>query len=194
MMPPMPPEDAYSLSDLVALTAVTTRTIRYYITMGLLPSPGQTGPGARYSEGHLARLRLIKQLQREHFPLADIRSLLADLTDADIAALLEESTGPRPPASARDYIRGVLGDDTSPGRLYRGVAAMSDSMAAGPGPLSLKASIGPPAEPPPPDRSQWERIALGTDVELHIRRPLNRHQQRRVEKLVAIARQVLEEE
>lgn len=44
------------------------------------------------------------------------------------------------------------------------------------------------------DRSQWERLSLGPNLELHIRRPLSRHEQRRVERLITIARQVLKEE
>jgi hypothetical protein len=48
--------------------------------------------------------------------------------------------------------------------------------------------------PPVIERSQWERIALAPDVELHIRRPLARAQQKQVDRLVAIARELLEEE
>jgi len=53
------------------------------------------------------------------------------------------------------------------------------------------------AEPPTTtmlERSQWERIALGADVELHIRRPLTRTQQKGIDRLVTIARELLEEE
>ena len=46
----------------------------------------------------------------------------------------------------------------------------------------------------PLERSQWERIALGADVELHIRRPLTRTQQKGIDRLVTIARELLEEE
>ena len=45
-----------------------------------------------------------------------------------------------------------------------------------------------------PERSQWERLGLGPNVELHIRRPLSRLEQRRVERLITIARQVLDED
>jgi hypothetical protein len=51
-------------------------------------------------------------------------------------------------------------------------------------------------EPPPllePTRSQWERISLAPDVELHVRRPLSRYQNRRVERLLEAARQILKE-
>jgi hypothetical protein len=47
---------------------------------------------------------------------------------------------------------------------------------------------------PGPARSQWERVALDPDVELHVRRPLSRHQNRAVERLVAFGRHVLEED
>ncbi len=45
-----------------------------------------------------------------------------------------------------------------------------------------------------PERSQWERHALGPNIELHVRRPLSRLEQRRVERLITIARQVLKED
>jgi predicted transcriptional regulator len=45
-----------------------------------------------------------------------------------------------------------------------------------------------------PDRSQWERVVLHPDVELHIRTPLTRHHNKRVERLIALARQLFEEE
>ena len=46
----------------------------------------------------------------------------------------------------------------------------------------------------PGDRSQWERIVLVPDVELHIRRPLPRAQNKQVDRLVTIARELLEED
>jgi DNA-binding transcriptional MerR regulator len=201
----MPNENEYSLSDLASLTGVSARTIRYYIAMGLLPSPTQAGPGARYSEGHLARLRLIKQLQREHFPLADIRSALAELSDDQVVEMLEAPTGPQPPTSAKDYISGVLGETPAAqwrtfesrlsasrpfDRLSWRLASLSDVTSFSVEPARDRT----PAEPPTPDRSQWDRVALTNDIELHVRRPLSRHQHRQVEKLIAIARQVLEEE
>ena len=50
------------------------------------------------------------------------------------------------------------------------------------------------SEPLPMERSQWERLALSPDVELHIRRPLARAQQKQVDRLITIARELLEEE
>jgi DNA-binding transcriptional MerR regulator len=201
----MPPESEYSLQDLVDLGGVTPRTIRYYIVQGLLPSPGKAGPGTTYTDGHLNRLRLIRRLQREHLPLAEIRSRLAALDDATVAALVEIPASEPPADSAIDYIRSVLEGDrsvdmTSPGNpaAPSAILARRDAGAfktpafrlAEPG----QADAEPPAPTPAPDRSQWDRILLAPDVELHVRRPLGRRQHKRVERLIEIARELLEED
>jgi DNA-binding transcriptional MerR regulator len=51
-----------------------------------------------------------------------------------------------------------------------------------------------PAPPAPPERSQWERLSLGPNIELHVRRPLSRLEQRRVDRFITIARQVLHDD
>ena len=86
------------LTDLADRAGVSVRTVRYYIQQGLLPKPEARGPGAHYTGEHLDRLLVIKRLQREHLPLGEIRRVL------------ESSAGEtKPPQSARDYIRTVLG-------------------------------------------------------------------------------------
>lgn len=91
--------DPLDLTELADRAGVSIRTVRYYIQQGLLPKPEARGPGAHYTEEHLDRLLLIKRLQREHLPLAEIRRVL------------ESSAGESPaPRTARDYIRAVLGE------------------------------------------------------------------------------------
>ena len=46
----------------------------------------------------------------------------------------------------------------------------------------------------PPARSQWDRLTLAPDVELHVRRPLSREQNRQVERLIEAARDIFEED
>ena len=48
--------------------------------------------------------------------------------------------------------------------------------------------------PASPERSQWERVVVGPDVEIHIRRPMSRRGQKQVERLITIAREMLEED
>ena len=71
----MPEDERYSLTELADLAGVTPRTVRYYLASGLLPAVGQTGPGSKYTPDHLARLQLIRRLQAEHLPLAEIRHM-----------------------------------------------------------------------------------------------------------------------
>jgi DNA-binding transcriptional MerR regulator len=188
------PDGPYSLADLCGLADVTPRTVRYYIAQGILRSPGTTGPGARYDDGHLARLRLVRRLQRDHLPLAEIRARLAALTDDEAIAQAEGPVEP-PVGSALDYVRGALGGRSSPAALPR---ASAPPPAAPPlARLIQGAPVMPgPAAPAPvaPDRSHWERITLAPDVELHVRRPLTRSQNRAVARLVETARQLLEED
>lgn len=191
----------YSITDLAKLADVTPRTIRYYIEQGLLPSPTQVGPSARYSEAHLERLRLIKKLQAAHLPLADIRGRLRGLGDEDIAAISASETAPVA-RSAIDYVRNLLGESAveDQAAFYR-AAAPASIPAPAPGfsftiydQGSVKKWPDPATPQPEPDRSQWERISLHPDVELHIRRPLGRIKNKRVDRLISIARQLLEEE
>jgi DNA-binding transcriptional MerR regulator len=146
-------ERAYGLQTLCTQAGVTPRTVRYYIQNGLLPAPDPQGPATRYSRGHLDRLRLIRNLQREHQPLAEIRRRLQSLKDEDIRRLV----GKRAPAS----------------------------------PLRVRAGTNPSFTL---TRSQWERVPLAPDVELHVRRPLTRETNRRVDKLVDLARRLLTED
>lgn len=206
----MPPESEYSLQDLSDLAGVTPRTVRYYIAQGLLPSPGRAGPGTTYADGHLNRLRLIRRLQREHLPLVEIRSRLAALDDATVAALVEAPASEPAAGSAIDYIRGILEGDGSPGQMLRNPSSdvSSSGSPIGPPPspspgnsvalevpgFRLAESSQIYAETPAPDRSQWDRILLAPDVELHVRRPFGRRQHKRVERLIEIARELLEED
>jgi len=175
----------FDLSDLCRQTGVTTRTVRYYVQQGLLPSPG-LGAGARYGQGHLARLRLIRRLQSEHLPLAEIRRRLEGLDDDAVQALLE----PPPPGeaaastSAVDYVRGVLGGSTAapPPRRPQPLPSSAAPSPPSPGP-------GRPVRPAA-DRAQWERIALTQDIEVHVRRPLSREDNRRLEKLLGKAQEL----
>jgi len=151
--------DPLDLTELADRAGVSIRTVRYYIQQGLLPKPEARGPGAHYKEEHLDRLLLIKRLQREHLPLAEIRRVL------------ESSAGELPaPRTARDYIRAVLGE-----------------------PVAQYATASQPEDTAPATRSQWERITLAPDIELHIRRPLTRAVNKQVERLIDAARDILED-
>lgn len=169
-----PPLD---LSTLCELGGVTPRTVRYYIQRGLLPSPGRQGPGTEYSQGHIDRLLLIRRLQSEHLPLAEIRKRLEKLTDRQVAKAVGETGGGaarkgkgRKANDALAYLEGL-------GVRARG-ARKGDARGAA-------------AEAFPAERAQWERLTLTENLELHVRRPLSREQNKRLERLLEAARRIL---
>lgn len=225
------PDDPHSLADLAKVADVTPRTIRYYVAQGLLPSPEAAGPNTRYGDGHLARLRLIKRLQREHLPLAEIRARLEIMTDEDVMDAVASMGTPSPSAmpdrsEALDFVRSLMrGAGVQPsvhelpapyeGRNAAAVPPPSQAMhmlrrsespappppAAAPSPLLARQLPEPPMEQmglslnsKPSTRSQWERIPISPDVEIHVRRPLDRLSIKRVDRLERFARELFEEE
>ena len=175
----------YSLPELAKLADVTPRTIRFYIAQGLLAQPDLQGPNTRYTDEHLARLLAIKRLQAAHLPLAEIRQQLRSVPDEQLATLAASGGFTPRPGSAVDYIRGVLGRPPTP---------PSPPAAAAPMPALRHHEPKPETQPSETTRSQWERIPLDPDIELHIRRPLTRQSNKRVERLIAIARELFEED
>ena len=214
----MPNEPEYTIGELATLAGVTPRTIRYYVSIGLLRSPGQSGPGTRYGEGHLARLRLIRRLQREHLPLGEIAVRLEGLDDMSVeAALAIEDLGPAQgeesvrvadgaagpwrrsvlgpaPGSALDYINRLKEEQAKPPMPARELAAPAPALQTGKAEMAKAVAMSPPQpeESVGTQRSQWERVTLSQNVELHIRRPLGRLEQKQIERLVRLGRELLE--
>ncbi|HUR15688.1 MAG TPA: MerR family transcriptional regulator [Candidatus Limnocylindrales bacterium] len=187
----------YSLQELAKLSDVTPRTIRFYIEQGLLAAPTALGPRARYTDDHLDRLRIIKKLQAGHLPLAEIRARLRGVAAGEhlpepaqvnesaldyINQLLHPLTSPPPPPPAAS-----MAAPSAPAVAYRQLSVPAPSE------LPEPAKASEPTKTTEPERAQWERIALDPDIEIHIRRPLTRQQNKRVERLISIARQLLEE-
>jgi DNA-binding transcriptional MerR regulator len=65
-----------TISDVAARAGMTVRNIRAYQSKGLLPPPDVRGRVAYYGDRHVARLHLIRTLQRVGFNLAAIRRLV----------------------------------------------------------------------------------------------------------------------
>jgi len=187
----------FDLPELSERTGVTERTVRYYIQQGLLPAPG-AGRGPKYHEGYVHRLRLIRRLQAEHLPLAEIRQRLEAMSDEALSAALRASDSHR--SSAAEYIAGVL--ESGHRGHERGAAAAAapivarDAAVDPAGGAASAAELAPDSEPPryPVARSQWERLTLADDIELHLRRPLSREMNRRLARLLAAAERILHEE
>ncbi len=181
----------FDIKELSERARVTPRTVHFYVQQGLLPPAGAPGPGARYGEGHVSRIRLIRLLQKQHLPLSEIAKRTKGLTDDQVHALLAETKQRRSEArgSALDYIRSVLAEPVTPRaesvREPQASYGIPSSLAG-----AQKLSSAAPAAPA---RSQWERFTLADGMELHIRRPLSRLEQRHLEMLMAAARKIFDE-
>ncbi len=84
----------YTIADLERETGISARTIRFYITEGLLPPAYGRGPSATYDTAHLLRLRYIQLLKDERLSLSGIKERLSQLTDDHIAAAMQVRTRP----------------------------------------------------------------------------------------------------
>ena len=65
------------IGELAQLAGVSTKTIRYYEQIGLLPEPARTATGYRaYDEAGVERLAFIRDAQNSGLSLAEIASVL----------------------------------------------------------------------------------------------------------------------
>lgn len=63
----------YTLKQLSEKTGLTARTIRYYMSQGLLPGAVGKGKRAYYTRDHLDRLNEIKEGKTRGLDLSDLR-------------------------------------------------------------------------------------------------------------------------
>jgi DNA-binding transcriptional MerR regulator len=160
--------DRIDLEELGKKSGLPTRTIRYYISEGLVPAPVKRGPASYYREDHLNRLLLIRKYQAEGLPLDLIRRRLARLGVREAQQAAGSAVPGRKAASgagnaALDYIRKLKGGEGAP---------------------------DPDADDP---WDRWVRTRLAPDVELSVREPLDGERRRRVEMLIEEARKILNE-
>lgn len=195
----------FSLDELAAAADVPARTVRYYISQGLLPSTGTRGPKTRYEQGHLSRLQLIKRLQRRHLPLAEIRRQLDALDDEAVEMALRSTPAEPQRGSALDYVQGLL---------HRGVSGMvspseaspmlfdaiPNASAAAPSPgeparvTRARAPAPPTTIPNDPQPATVHRYPITTAIEIHAKQPLDSQQSTLLARLLEAARRITEEE
>jgi DNA-binding transcriptional MerR regulator len=68
--------DEITLAELADASGIPARTIRFYISRGLLDGPSKAGRGAVYTSQHLKRLEKIQALQAQGRHLSEIAPLL----------------------------------------------------------------------------------------------------------------------
>jgi len=117
--------DEFTIEELAQRVGVPLRTIRYYITEGLLPGPGGRGKAAFYSEEHLLRLRLIRRLVEQRVPLSQIRERLSRLSAEDVRTLvieqdqiMEDLRWAARELAPKEYVSELLKRAQEAGRVY----------------------------------------------------------------------------
>ena len=87
---PSDTDNGISLNQLAKKSGVPERTIRYYISRGLIPGPVRGGRGAEYTPEHLAGIQTVRQLQSAGMTLAEIEYEFArDAGDQPVAVTPE---------------------------------------------------------------------------------------------------------
>jgi DNA-binding transcriptional MerR regulator len=178
-----------TIEELAERSGVSIRTIRFYITEGLLPSPLMRGRNAAYTAEALYRLILIQRLKDAHLPLKEIRNQLDALTPERIRQLAEEqdldlesnsfqSAAPDEPVSpveedtAVEYISKILD--------ARSVYLQSDQSLKFLQPAQARKLHKPVPHEPPGD---WLRIEIAPGIELHVREPLDPLTQKKISQI-----------
>jgi len=88
-----------TLAELADATGIPARTIRFYISRGLLDGPAKAGRGAVYTAAHVERLEKIKALQAQGRHLSEI------------APLMEGAPAERPSYPSSAWWQHILADD-----------------------------------------------------------------------------------
>ncbi len=91
-------DDPLLISDLAERAGVSVRTIRFYISEGLLPPPQAHGRYSVYDEEYLTRIELIKLLKNAFLPLKEIKRMVESLSKTEIESMLHKLREPGSPA------------------------------------------------------------------------------------------------
>jgi DNA-binding transcriptional MerR regulator len=208
-----PPTEPLTIAELAQRAGVTPRTIRYYLSEGLLPPPEGAGPNRVYTPEHLLRLEAIKCLKAMFLPLDEIRRRLSGLGPAELQRLVE---APRPATgSALEYVRAALSQlpPATPPAPPQPAAPIipAPHLASDPGFVHHPPSAQPtfhaqlnvgrfvPSELPgvpgrlsvtPPNESVWHRVQLASGVELQYQDSDDPERQARLRQLIDLARRL----
>lgn len=179
-----------TIEELAEQAQVSPRTVRYYISEGLLPGPGARGKLASYGGDHLARLLLIRRLLDQGMPLAEVKRATESLSSAEVRGLLgeaEERSAALERAaqspSPREYVSELLRQ------------AQSRQQKTGltpPSPPGVAAKSTPPSGGSPSTPTAWERIEIAPGVELNVRSDLAARFRKIIDRFIAVLRAELD--
>ena len=138
------------------------RTVRYYLTEGLVPpAEEKQGTASVFEFRHLLQLLVVKKLQAEGLPIRAIRELVTGKTERQLERLLGtaeqgQARGPAARGEALSYLESLL---------QKSPSAPLPSQAPPP-PQAYPSA--PPASPPGSLTGTWSRVELEPGLELHV--------------------------
>ena len=212
-------EKTYSITELTDLTDVTERTVRYYITLGLLPKPEGVGRWSHYTEEHLKRLTLIRKLQEGHMPLSEIGEFIKALDEQEAEAKAAQRRGfgekfrkkgkgekagaEKTEPEVDEEAQGASDEEAAEARWWSfDPQEIADSILQQVrGAAAGAAEFVPKRERPASaetvevgQRTRWERIVLAPGVELNVKVTRSGKQKAAVEALIERARELYADE
>lgn len=143
------------------------RTIRYYLSEGLLaPAGDKQGTANIFGYLHLLQLLVVKRLQAEHLPIRKIKELVSGRTERELERLLWSDEKHKEKNEALNYLESLL--------TSRAPASSSPAPKATPPPPPASPrqhlySQSPQAAPRQTVAGSWSRVEIEPGLELHIR-------------------------
>jgi DNA-binding transcriptional MerR regulator len=165
------------ISELAERAGVSLRTVRYYVSEGLLPPPAGSRANPVYNREHLLRLQAIRLLKVQYLPLNEIRNRLEGMSLAELERLVASLPEAPREGSAADFISSIMPqglvvrDSSAPARRARERSAPGEGRDAG--------------------TSVWHRVALAPGVELHYQPTGDRDRDRAIARLIKEAMDLL---
>jgi len=181
----------YLIGDLADLAGVTVRTIRYYTEKGLLPEPDRSSKYAYYTSAHLERLELIRKLKDLRLPLWEIEKVINSGDSENLQKLLDQAN--ESPRLSSIPERAEIADRMPGESALEYITSLMDAKQ-----IINENRLGSPPPAPahrqtssqPASTSQWTRVEISPDIEIHFRQPLKPEQQKRLDQLLAEASQI----
>ncbi len=200
--------ETMAIAELAERAGTTHRTIRYYVSEGLLPPPGGRGQRRVYTADHLLRLQAIQQLKKAFLPLREIRRRMATMTADEMLRLANPSTEDVPsdrlariaPLLTGGSSSGPVPMEAAPGRGVPYVASRLDHAIYRPIPSTQHGlrRTGPSGatESSTSDLAAtadevWHRVTLAPGVELHFRPSRDRRRDEAIAHLIRAATSLL---
>jgi len=210
-------DDQLLISELAERAGVSVRTIRFYISEGLLPPPQARGRYSVYDEQYLTRIELIKRLKGAYLPLKEIRRMVESLSREEIERMLRklsEPSSPLPPTNspaaapsssgiresglpeALDYIYRVLQSQDAPASnavppLPPAHPMPAPLSQAGRTHASARASLFQESDSIPEEsESSWRRYTIQPGVELSVSEKVYHQSAPSIHRIVAQIKQL----